>query len=141
MEPESCHHVVPSTQGATQPSLDRWCFQLLEPVAAASSLLEIIGFGPYPFHKFLYFDVREQSVNRIVVLRQFCLRKQGVNLAMTNAVHILRDFSALHAWHKMMLVALRGWDIALAQGTNFLLWRFVPGFDWYLRATRHRWTM
>jgi hypothetical protein len=72
----------------------------------AGSFHHIDGLGFDPCHKALDTRVSQQGLNRVQLFGQFRLGKQGMNLAVTDPVQVLRMSAAFGLWDQMMGVAL-----------------------------------
>jgi hypothetical protein len=72
----------------------------------ASSFHHIDGLSFDPCHKALDTRVSQQGLNRVQLFGQFRLGEQGMNLAVTDPVHVLRMSAAFGPWDQMMGVAL-----------------------------------
>jgi len=81
----------------------RPCSQSL---ALPGSFHHIDGLSFDPCHKALDTRVSQQGLNRVQLFGQFRLGKQGMNLAVTDPVQVLRVSAAFGLWDQMMGVAL-----------------------------------
>jgi hypothetical protein len=86
----------------------------------AGSFHHIDGLSFHPRHKALDTRVSQQGLNRVQLFGQFRLGKQGMNLAVTDPVQVLRVPAAFGLWNQMMGVTLAGRYHPVAQRANEL---------------------
>jgi len=87
-------------------------------LAFAGSFHEVVGLGFHPSHKIRHVRVRQKRVDRIELSCQFCFREQGMNLAVTDTVQVLGVATPFGLRHKVMCIALAGWNRAITQWAN-----------------------
>jgi len=89
-----------------------------QPLTPAGSFHHIDGLSFHPRHKALDTRVSQQGLNRVQLFGQFRLGKQGMNLAVTDPVQVLRMSATFGLWDQMMGVTLAGRYHSVAQRAN-----------------------
>lgn len=69
-----------------------------QPLTLVTSFHHSDGLGFDPCHKALDARVNQQGLNRVQLLGQFRLGKQGMNLAVTDTVQVLRISATFGLW-------------------------------------------